>query len=315
VITRDLLPRLSIGTWPTPVRRLDQASAELGTEVWAKVEESCGAWGGNKVRKLEYILAHAQNRGSKHLVTYGAGTSSWAAAVVLHGKAMGFEVTLGLGGDVPEHYQTLYEKRGVTVHKARSYNLTPLAAAKAVVAAGPKALRLAAGGSDRRGDLGSMSAGAEIADDVERGRLPWPSTIFVPAGTSGTAAGIAVGLGVNGIRVPIVAVRVTPLPLGTSTLVEYHAGLLLRFLKSKGAADVGAAAAPLTGEGRYFKPGYGAPNPASTEAIEMARRDGIELDPTYAAKAFAALVGAARAGRRGPFLLHLTSPGPLPIDP
>lgn len=310
--TRDLLPRLSIGTWPTPVQRLDQASAELGTEVWAKVEEACGAWGGNKVRKLEYILARARNKGAKRLVTYGAGTSSWAAAVVLHGSAMGFEVVLGLGGDIPGHNRSLYEDRGVRVHSASSHSLTPLAAAKAVIAAGPKALRLAAGGSDRRGDLGSMSAGIEIADAVERGLLPCPVAIFVPAGTSGTAAGIAVGLGLGGTRIPVVAVRVTPWPLGTSTLVEYHAGLLLRFLKSKGAADTGAASASIEGDGRYFKPGYGAANAASTEAIEIARRDGIELDPTYAAKAFAALIGAARAGRKGPLLLHLTSPGPLP---
>jgi 1-aminocyclopropane-1-carboxylate deaminase/D-cysteine desulfhydrase-like pyridoxal-dependent ACC family enzyme len=301
-----------LGAWPTPIRRLDRTSEELGTEVWVKIEEECGAWGGNKVRKLEYILAHARNKDAKSLVTYGAGTSSWAAALVLHGTEMGFKVVLGLGGQIPDHYRALYERRGVSVHTASSHSLTPLAAAKAVIAAGPRALRLAAGGSDRRGDLGAMAAGAEIARAVEKRYLPHPRAIFVPAGTSGTAAGIAVGLGVAGTRIPVVAVRVTPLPLGTSTLVAYHAGLLLRFLRSHGGADAGAVAAPIEGDSHYFKPGYGASNEASTEAIEIAGRDGLELDPTYAAKAFAALIGAARAGRRGPLLFHHTSPGPLP---
>lgn len=310
----DVLPRLSIGTWPTPVRRLEHASAELGTEVWAKIEESCGAWGGNKVRKLEYILAHARDRGARRLVTYGAGTSSWTAAVVLHGAEMGFEVTLGLGGEIPEPNRSLYERHRARVLNAPSYSLTPLAAAAAIVAAGPRALRLAAGGSDRRGDVGSMTAGIEMADAVEQQRLPHPTAVFVPAGTSGTAAGVAVGLGLRRVRIPVVAVRVTPLPLGTSTIVEYHAGMLLRFLKARGATDPGMAPAPIEGDGRYFKPGYGAPNEASMEAIEIAKRDGLELDPTYAAKAFAALVGAARTGRPGPLLLHLTSPGPLPDE-
>jgi D-cysteine desulfhydrase len=312
----EVLPRVPIGRWPTPVRRLERTSEALGVEVWAKLEEACGAWGGNKVRKLEYILAHARSKDAKRLVTYGAGTSSWAAALVLHGSEMGFEVALGLGGDIPEANQALYDKLGVRVHQASSYSLTPVAAARAVLAnAGRGTMRLAAGGSDRRGDLGSMSAGTEIADTIADGSLPRPARVYVAAGTSGTAAGIAVGLGVAGLSIPVVAVRVTPLPLGTGPIVRYHSGSLMRFLKSGGAVDADEKVSPIVGESRFFPPGYGTANEASKEAIEIGRADGVELDPTYAAKAFAALIADARAGQQGPLLLHLTSPGPLPMEP
>ena len=159
-----------------------------------------------------------------------------------------------------------------------------------------------------------MTAGTEIAQAIADGSLPRPVRVYVPAGTSGTAAGIAVGLGAGGLSIPVVAVRVTPLPLGTPQLVRYHAGSLIRFLKSREAIDPHEQSSPIVGEGRFFPPAYGTGNEASNEAIELGRRDDIELDPTYAAKAFAALIADARAGQEGPLLLHLTSPGPLPIE-
>src|SRR5687768_10406930 len=104
----DLAPRVDLGTWPTPVRRLDHASRSLGAEIWVKSEESCGTWGGNKVRKLEYILARVEATQARTLVTYGAGTSSWAASVALHASPRGFQVVLGLGGPVPDSLAALY---------------------------------------------------------------------------------------------------------------------------------------------------------------------------------------------------------------
>ncbi len=308
----SVFPRLEIGRWPTPVGRLERVSQALGQEIWAKTEEACGAWGGNKVRKLEYIIAAARERRAQTLVTYGAGSSSWAASVALHGSERGFRIVLGLGGAIPRQYRELYARTETAVFSFGSYSLTPLAAARAVVAAGPRAMRLPAGGSDRRGDLGSMNAGREIAHALAAGTLPQPRFVYVPAGTSGTAAGIATGLAVEGSEVPVVAVRVTPRPLGTAISVRRHARTLMRLLATKGAVGKEMRPARVIGDGRFFAPAYGVGNIPSEEAIAIAAEDGLMLDPTYAAKAFAALIADVRAGRQGPLLFLHTSPGPLP---
>ena len=278
-----------------------------------KSEESCGVWGGNKVRKLEYILARLEGADVRTLITYGAGTSSWAAAVALHGTARGFQCVLGLGGPIPPALTSLYERTGTHVHAFTHYNLTPAAAVRARVEAGlTKVARLPAGGSGLPGDLGSMNAGIEIGRQVEQGLLPPPKQIYVPAGTSGTAAGIATGVRYAGLPTEVVAVRVTPRPLGTALVVRQHAARLSRFLKRRGVDVPRSGAVHVEGTGRFFGPAYGVGNPASEEAIEIGAADGLTLDPVYAAKAFAALIDSARRGNKGPLLFVHTSPGPLP---
>ncbi|HWL64892.1 MAG TPA: pyridoxal-phosphate dependent enzyme [Actinomycetota bacterium] len=307
----DCAPRVRLGRWPTPTRRLDNVSELLGREVWIKSEEECGTWGGNKVRKLEYILAAAEAHGARKLVTYGAGTSSWAAALVFHAVPRGFEVVLGLGGGIPDPNRRLYEKTSTSVFEMSSYNFTPVAAVGAMARAGMlTATRLPAGGSGLPGDLGSMGAGIEIGAALSSGELPVPGAIYCPAGTSGTAAGLAVGVAWGGHQVPIRAVRVTPIPLGTAAMITWHARRLAAFVAPRTGRSVRPA--PVASDGRFFPPAYGASNAASIEAIEIARRDSLELDPTYAAKGFAALIDAARRSPGGPLLFLHTSPGPLP---
>ena len=302
------LPRLWIGHWPTPVARLDVVSEALGAEVWVKREDGSGAWGGNKVRKLEYILADARAKGRERLVAYGAGSSSWAAATAWHGRAQGFDVVLGLGGHVPDAYSELYRDLGVKVVALPGYSLVPAAAVAARVRAGRSGVAtLPAGGSGRLGDVGSVDAGAEIAVAVADGLMPRPSHIFVAAGTCGTAAGLAVGLGRGDVAAAVVAVRVTPRPLGTSKLVRRRIKRLLRTLEAASVVPT-----PVIGESRFFGGAYGRETPASRAAIELVMRDGLEPDPTYGAKAFAALIAAARDGARGPLLYVHTSPGPPP---
>ena len=294
---------------------MEAVSAELGSDVWVKIEEQCGAWGGNKVRKLEYIYPEVEPSGVKTLVTYGTGTSSWAAALALHSAPRGYRVVLGLGGAVPDSYNRLYERTQTRVFALPGYSSSPLAAILARMSAGFRHARvLPPGGSGLPGDLGPLRAGLEIAAAVADGELPRPEAVFVPCGTAGTAAGIAVGLGSTGMLVPVIAVRVTPRPLGTAWLVERHARTLIRRLTRDGVASTDLRPAPIRGEDRFFPPAYGIGNKASQAAIELARADELELDPTYAAKGFAALMEAARQSA-GPLLFLHTSPGPLPDAP
>jgi D-cysteine desulfhydrase len=309
----DDLPRIELGTWPTPVRRLAAVSNELGVEVWAKLEEDCGAWGGNKVRKLEHIFEEALRSRVHTLVTWGAATSNWAAAAALHGPPAGFDVVLGLGGTIPDDYARLYGDLGTRVFRFPHLVLAPLALAVARATAGRRVRYVPVGGSGTVGDLGSARAGAEIATAIGSGELPTPVRAFVATGSSGTAAGIAVGLGLGRAPIPVVAVKVSDWPYATMHMVTGRINSLLLRLEGLGIRNV--VPAPWRLDRDHLGRGYGKPTPGSRAAIDLAAKDGLVLDPTYGAKAFAALIDHARHDRTGPYLYVHTSPvrpAPLP---
>ncbi|MGH2819380.1 MAG: pyridoxal-phosphate dependent enzyme, partial [Actinomycetota bacterium] len=159
----DDLARIPIGRWPTPAVLLERVSERAGVEIWAKLEERCGAWGGNKVRKLEYWLAASGAAGRHRLVTVGAGASSWTAATVVHGARLGFDVSIGLAGPVPEPYEELYARSGARTTRLPNDRLMPLLypLLRPRARLGGAAF-LPAGGSGGWGDVGSMRAGIEI---------------------------------------------------------------------------------------------------------------------------------------------------------
>ncbi|MDQ3987387.1 MAG: pyridoxal-phosphate dependent enzyme [Actinomycetota bacterium] len=295
---------MTIGTWPTPIRYLTKASEVLGTDVFAKLENACGVWGGNKVRKLEYVLAEATNRRAETLVAYGAGASSWVAATVLHATRLGFEVRPVLAGDVPASYADLYDVLGVEVNRCNGFAALPAYALRARLTAGPRAILLPPGGSGAAGDVGSVWAGIEIATAVRDGSVPKPSRAVVALGTGGTTAGLAVGLALGDLPLPIVAARVVPRPLGTRALVKRRIAALLNHI-----GHPSLLAPPVIVSHRFFGGGYGHVTSAGAEAIELAKEDGLELEPTYGAKAFAELMALARSGVGGPLLFLHTSPG------
>ena len=301
-------PRCVLGRWPTPIRRLERTSEILGVEVFAKLESESGAWGGNKVRKLEYVLPTLRD---KVVVTHGAGTSSWASAVAFHAAPLARRVHVGLAGPVPRDLADLYRALGTVVHASSRLWALPMMALRARLAAGRGAAALPTGGSGLPGDFGSAWAGREVAAAVAAGDIPTPAEVIVPCGSAGTAAGLAVGMGLGGLASPVVAVRVTPRPLGTAALVRGRIRRLLGGLATGEVGDASPSAAPVVEDGRWLGPGYGKQTRESSAAIEVARRDGLELDPVYAAKAFAALLARAEH-TGGPLLFVHTSPGPVP---
>ena len=307
----DTVPRMQIGTWPTPVRRLDHTSEVLGAEVWTKLEEDCGAWGGNKVRKLEYLFHGLRERAIPRIVVWGAASSNWAAACAWHGFHHGFDVFAGLGGPLPESYRRIYDASGTTVIVLPRIELAPVAAATARIHSGRRAGMLPVGGSGGLGDLGPITTGIEIARSIASGELPAPvGGIFVAAGSCGTVAGIAAGLGIEDASLPVVAVKVADWPYATRVMIARRTRNIARLLAAHGIG--GATPAPIELHSGALGRGYGRITRAAREAIVLARRDGLDLDQVYGAKAFGALIARARSGG-GPFLFIHTSPGPPPV--
>ena len=301
------LPRAALGTWPTPVERMANVSQTLGSDVWVKREDHCGAWGGNKVRKLEFWLADPAVWKARRIIVSGAGSSTWAAAAAFHGRHVGLDVTVAIAGAIPDERQKLFNDLNVHLVHSDALNAIPYVIVKAKLGA-MAAVRLPMGGSGWPGDLGSYLCGLEIVEGFLGGECPRPERIFVAAGTSGTGAGIATALAERGERVPTVAVRVAPKPFASRTIVERRAKSLLRRLPTA----QGAAPLSIEGEDAFFGDGYGKPGPGVDEALELAASDGIELERTYTGKAFAALIAHARKGADGPLLFIQTAAGPTP---
>lgn len=271
-------------------------------------------YGGNKVRKAERIVRAALSRSGSRLVTFGAAGSHHVLTLGLFAREHGMRVAAVLGPQVatPHVEQTLRASVGAGVE---------VFAARRAVGLGVQALRalrrgdvlVPPGGSNVEGALGSVEAMAELAADVRSGRVPEPDLVVVPLGSGGTAAGVLAGALYFGLRSRVVGVLVVKNPFARA--------LVLR-LARRALGALGGAAAPgelserLIVEGRFVGPGYGVPTPSGSRALELARdAAGLELDPTYTAKAFAAvlelLAEPAPSGARTLLYLHTLSAAPL----
>ncbi|GAB3261074.1 D-cysteine desulfhydrase family protein [Alteromonas gracilis] len=295
----DRYPRLSLGheslgSTPTPVRRVD-ADLELPIETWLKDESvfGDGDWGGNKVRKLEWILPEAERRGTRTLFTVGGIGTHWGLAAARYGQARGLRVVLGLVDQpVDDHVReqlARLESSGATIHRFA----TPgrLRAAAPLILARYRPWYLPAGGSNPVGTLGYVETALEIGEQVAAGTLPEPAAVVVPVGSGGTASGLALGLRLAGLRTRVVAAVVNDaIPLDPETLARL-ANRTLALLKVRGAPISMAGLRPTDLDARpdWLGTTYGDPTPASTAEVARAAALGIELEPVYTGKALAAL--------------------------
>lgn len=298
----------------TPVERLDALCEESGAEVWVKRDDRTATlYGGNKVRKLEFLLGDARQRGAKTLVTAGAWGSHHVLATTLFGTKWGFDVHAVM---VPQPLTPHAENNlrcvagaGATLHPVRNWVATTPTVAALVASlnrAEGSAYRVAYGGSSVVGALGFVEAGLELAAQIARGECPEPDAIYVPLGSGGTAAGLAVGLAAAGLTTEVIAVRVTPLIVcNRATVTALVVGILrhLRALEISFPSVRRAALGQLRIDGSFFGAGYGERDPAAERASEWAAKVGLSVDPTYTSKSLAALMRDASGARRGQRLL------------
>jgi D-cysteine desulfhydrase len=318
---RERLPHLALNEHPTPVRRLAGLSSE-GAEVWVKDDGAFGTgpWGGNKVRKLEWLLPEARRRG-RTILTFGGLGTNWGLATALYGREHGVRTALALVDQpVDEHVSAQLERlrgSGAALHFTRTKRRTVLMLPWLLARHRPDVVP--AGGSSPLGVLGYVDAAIEIAAQVAAGELPEPSHAVVAIGSSGSAAGLALGLRFAGLRTRVVGVPVTRDLRADPESVARLAGRAARLLRSRGAALEAEPPAPgdITILDGWIGAGYGHPTPEAEAAAAFVReRDGLELDPVYTAKAVAALRAENAAGRLGPGpVLYIHTDGPRATRP
>lgn len=304
------LEHLPLGDFPTPVERL---SLPGGGGFWVKREDRASTlYGGNKLRKLEWLLPAARARGG--LLSLGGVGSNYLVACALHGAL--HEVPLDAILFPQPDTEHARENARVLVSRSRvwpvnSELLAPLGglrALRAIRAEGrPRPLMVWAGGSSALGSLGWVSAALEIKEQVDRGEMPPPTDIVVTLGSGGTVAGLLLGLEIAGLDCRLHAVRVVDALFANRHIVTWLARGSAALLRRSGAEVPEPSARRLVVHDGFFGPGYGHPTEAGLAAMRLGSELGMGLDPTYTGKTFAAVVEGARSGWFGPEVLFVNT--------
>lgn len=310
------IERVRLGAAPTPVRRLELPGIE--SELWVKDESvfGDGPWGGNKVRKLEWIIPEAHRRQVRTLFTVGGIGTHWGLACALYGREHGLSTILGLV-DQPEddHVReqlARLKRSGATIHRFGSQAQLKLASPW-LIASGLRGGRmpwyLPAGGSNRYGSLGYVETALEIGAQVAAGELPEPGTVVAAVGSGGTAAGLALGFRLAGLSTEVLGAVVNdafPLNEGVIARLANKTGDLLTERGAVGVPRIDAAELAMRAD--WLGTTYGDPTPASTEMVALGAEQGLSLEPVYTGKALAAIRDLDE-GLRGP-VLWLNTHGP-----
>jgi D-cysteine desulfhydrase len=317
----------------TPVEPLALPGAPEGTVLVKRDELSCPLYGGNKPRKLEFVLGHALAHRCRRLVTTGGIGTHHGLATTILGRSAGLATTLVLVDqpltDEVRHSLLLMEAWGAELVFGRDVKGTALHVSRVLArgaARGERPYLVATGGSSTRGNFGFVSAALELAEQVAAGRLPEPAEIWVAVGTGGTLSGLAAGLRLAGLESRMVGVLVTDiLPPSRRSLARAatRAAAALRRIAPE-LPKLRVAPDDLELVVQHVGPGYGAPTPEAQAAVAGAAEAGLSLETTYTGKCFAALRARAEAGglKTGPVLFWNTynavdveASAPRPLDP
>jgi D-cysteine desulfhydrase len=295
-------PRVSLVLAPTPLHPAPRLSRELGVPVLFKRDDLTGlGLGGNKLRGLEYILADLLRQGCDCLVTGAGPQSNWTMLAALACRRCEVEpYVVCYGPPAPETgnlrlHRLLGTDVRFTGEKDRASVDTGMAAlAAGLRAQGRRPYLVPRGGATPLGALGYLRASLELADQLaalgER-----PAGLWLAAGSCATQAGLVAGAALTGASYRVTGVAVSR-PVAESRERVRSLAAATAALAGAGAGAGQALAEPEV-LGGWIGPGYGVPSPAGEEAARLvAAAEGVFLDPTFGAKAMAALIAQCRAG-------------------
>ncbi len=295
-------PRLEAGFYPTPLEAMPRLRAHLGAgcpEILIKRDDYTGAgFGGNKIRKIEYMLADARAQGADTVITMGGVRSNHARATAALCARFGFRCVLVLNQTraVPDrpaslYLDALYGAEIIRVADRSERQPTADRIASELAAQGRKAYVIPLGASVPLGALGFVKAAGELAAQTHD--VNW---IYHCSSSGGTQAGLEVGLRANGMEsTKLVGVS----PDDSSASIAAHVAEI-----AAGTAkllEIGWTPRAIHVDDGFVGEGYGVPTPEATAALELvARLEGAVLDPVYTAKTMAALFAHIREGRFRP---------------
>jgi L-cysteate sulfo-lyase len=309
-------PRVRLFPSPTPLERLDNLTKALGgPEIWIKRDDcTVVATGGNKVRKLEWLIGEAREQGATHIVTQGAVQSNHVRQTAAVARKFGMTCTALLEHRIDTNDRDYLGSGNVLLDKlfgcrieyrpgGVDMNAEAEKKGEELRAAGEKAYVIPGGGSNRVGALGYVSCAQELMQQVDEMGLKI-DRLVTATGSAGTHAGLVVGLEGCNANIPVLGIGVR-LPRDKQEANVFRlAEATAEYVGMKG----GIRRESVVANCDYVGEGYGIPTEGMGEAVKMlAREEGILLDPVYSGKAMAGMIdlirkGELKAGERVVFL-------------
>jgi len=314
---KEKLAYIPLGDFPTPVEKLERLGKKIGAGgLFIKRDDLSGKfYGGNKVRKLEFLLGQVRRKNAGEVLTFGFAGSNHALAMAIYAKDVGLRsismllrqpnagyvrrnLLMGYyAGAELRHYPDMFSILWGSIfelvrHRFRSGRFPAV---------------IPPGGSSPRGVIGFINAAFELREQVETGQIPEPDRVYVALGTMGTAAGLALGLKAAGLKTQVVPVRVVDRKYANAKSLArlfnkvnmYVSGQDHSFPRIKySEADTGI-------RHDYFGEGYALFTRAGREAVALMEEcEGIKLEGTYTGKALACLIDDVRKNQhRGQVIL------------
>lgn len=287
--------KLALAHLPTPIFRSDALDALVGTRVWVKRDDMTGgAEAGNKIRKLEYLLAAAVEQGADTVITCGGFQSNHARATALLARRLGLRPVLLLRtlaspppaastGNALLDALAGAELRAISPEQYRDRDALMAGVARELTAQGARPYIIPEGGSSGLGSLGYVDAMREVSEQLARGEQGAPKhveAVVHACGSGGTAAGVALGAALYGVAPAVLAMAVCD-------DVSYFERVTSRLIAEARSLLSGAPAAPpLRIIDAYKGPAYAVATQDQLRFIgDVARASGLVLDPVYTGKA------------------------------
>jgi D-cysteine desulfhydrase len=300
------LPYVSLCELPTPIQKLNRMGEKMGLDqLYVKRDDLTGKiYGGNKVRKLEFILGDALRKGAKETLTFGFAGSNHALATAVYAKHLGLKSISML---LPQH-NAHYVRRNllmsqyceVELHQHSNKGLLSLAVMVQLLRhrlkKGSVPYFIPPGGSSSLGITGFVNAAFELKSQVERKEIPEPDLIYVGLGTAGTVVGLMIGLKALKMKTRVIPIRVIDKKFIDKTMVIKRYSEANSFLHSMNPSfpKLELSADDFEIRDEYLGSGYAQFTKQGIEAINLMKEtEGIKLDGTYTGKTFAALIDDA----------------------
>ncbi len=299
------IPRLHFAHLPTPIEELPRLSEKLGgPKILIKRDDQTGlAFGGNKTRKLEFLIAEAQEQGTKMLISAGALQSNHCRQTAAAAARFGFDCTLVLNGEMPNQpsanllLDQMFGAQIISVADRKDRDRILQETYDKAVAAGTKPYLVPYGGSSPTGALGYAFAMEELMNQMrdlrvlqELGGLDW---IVFGTSSGGTQAGLILGQRVFGFKGKVLGISIDE----SEEWLKTHVSALASDASERLRERIEFTPADVLANANYCRAGYGVLTDAEREAVKLfAKYEGLLLDPVYTGRAAAGMIDLIRKG-------------------
>lgn len=307
------MAKAELGFFPTPFYRLNRLSEDLGVNLFIKRDDFTGMnlFGGNKIRKLQYLMGDAVAKGCEYVFTFGATQSNHAMQTVSACRRCGLKPVLYLVAIVEPDEGNLRSNLLLDKIMGAEIHVVNIEPGESEEEAEERSLRMARehmerleaeghrcyevpmGGASPVGSVGFVEGYVEFVEQALEMKMD-PNYIFHGTGTGGTLAGLTAGRALTGHDVKIISINVSWKDEGYPQRVRELANRTLEVLGAEARVD---NCKDIHTDLNFYQPGYELPNDMAKEAILLlARREGLLIDPVYTGKAFAGMLAYIRNG-------------------